>query len=94
MRKVNRVMRCSYILKKIALTFIVVILVASYFWIINVNATTDFNDINLYSYTNTYDYNYDGKTPNIERYNLESRNGNLVDDGNPLLTILTHGLGG
>jgi hypothetical protein len=57
------------------------------------NTEFNINSTDLYSQTNTYDYT-GLKNPNEERYNMSLKNGNDVSDEKPLLTVLTHGLGG
>ncbi len=53
---------------------------------------------NLYNATNTYDYSGDNTQLNItyEYYNTsaETTNGNTVSGSAPIITVLTHGLGG
>ena len=71
---------------------------------INVNASGenfDINNVGLYSATNTYNYKLEEneKTSNYNfdnnyRYYLNETNDEKVDEGAPLLTVLTHGLGG
>lgn len=56
----------------------------------NDNNLTDSEE--LYSCTNTYNYNPEFET-NSSRYNLSRKNDNIVDN-KPLLTVFTHGLGG
>lgn len=70
-----------------------------------VRAENSFNEINindndLYNETNTYNYllknDEETKKHNFNygyRYNLGEKNNNAVDDGDPLLTVITHGLG-
>jgi hypothetical protein len=57
------------------------------------NTEFNINSTDLYSQTNTYDYT-GVKNPNEERYNMSLKNGNDVSEDKPLLTVLTHGLGG
>lgn len=48
----------------------------------------------LYNLTNTYKYNPNYQKNSSRYYIKEDKNGSVVDEGEPLITVFTHGLGG
>lgn len=93
--KINRAL-------KICLLFIICLVFIPIALNIHINAKEfDISSIDLYNLTNTYKYKLnEDKNPfqvsfdNDYRYELDKTTNEIVDSGAPLLTVLTHGLGG
>ena len=94
-------------IKRILLTLIISVSFAFMFINLNVKAAVDINDITneeLYNETNTYEYTFgdaiNKETYEIEdkkeysykpRYDLNSRNNQIVDTEDARITVFTHG---
>ena len=85
-------------MKKIFTVFIFVLLIVVCLFFANPvyaaeNTKFNIDSTELYNQTNTYDYT-GLNNPNEGRYNMSLKKDNDVSDEKPLLTVLTHGLGG